>query len=66
MVTLLVSPSEAWKLYEDDEIALGDKQHLQADTVHIGFFGSDDMLRHDDLGDNLAEEGVLSQHVEET
>ncbi|KAJ4308703.1 hypothetical protein N0V94_009238 [Neodidymelliopsis sp. IMI 364377] len=66
MVTLFASPSEGWKLYSDDEIFIGHDEHVREGTVHISkFLSSDDMLRRERLGDNIAEEGVLSQSGEE-
>ncbi|KAF1357631.1 hypothetical protein EJ07DRAFT_157625 [Lizonia empirigonia] len=67
IVTLLVSPSEGWKFHSDDEIVFGDDQRPQsADTRISKFLEDDDLLGQSDLGDNVAEEGVLSQSGETT
>ena len=62
MITLLVGLSEKWKLRSDDEIVIADEHRSKSDKLHIGkFLGSDSALARKDLGDNIAEGGVLSQ-----
>ena len=62
VLTLLVSPSEGWKIHSNDEVIFGDKAWLQSKQISIGkSLGSDGLLRREKLGDNIAEEGVLSQ-----
>lgn len=62
LVTLLVSLSERGKLFSEDSIVFGEEQRLQLSGTRIGkLLGDDALLKHRDLGDNIAEEGVLSQ-----
>lgn len=61
-MTLFASPSEGWKLHSEDTIVFGEEQRLRSERIRIGkFLGGDVLLRERDLGDNIAEEGVLSQ-----
>ena len=62
MLTLLVSPSEGWRLHSDDEIVVDDKKRPSLDSIRIGrFLDNGDVLARGELGDDIAEEGVLSQ-----
>ncbi|KZM28133.1 uncharacterized protein EKO05_0001151 [Ascochyta rabiei] len=67
VVTLLATPTEVWKLRSDDDIVFGNGQRLRQDSIRVGkFLGIEDVLSRMDLGDNIAEEGVLSQSGEVT
>ncbi|XPS68905.1 hypothetical protein M3J09_001185 [Ascochyta lentis] len=65
VATLLATPSEVWKLRSDGDIVFGDEQQLRPDSIRVGkFLGVEDLLNQRALGDNIAEEGVLSQSGE--
>jgi hypothetical protein len=66
IVTLLATPTEGWKLRSNDDIVFGDESRLGPDPMHVGKFLGNDVLSQRDLGDNIAEEGVLSQSGEVT
>jgi hypothetical protein len=66
-ITLLVGLPEEWKLHSGDGVVVGDKQRSKLDRLRVGkSLGGDGALAYKDLGDNIAEEGVLSQSGEET
>ncbi|KAF2625778.1 hypothetical protein BU25DRAFT_460122 [Macroventuria anomochaeta] len=64
VITLLVSPSEGWKLHSDDEIVFCDERR---GSIQVSkFLGNGNVLPRGNLGDNVAGEGVLSQSGKET
>lgn len=67
MITLLVGLSDEWKLHSGDGVVVGDEQRSKLDRLRVvKSLGSDGALAYKDLGDNIAEEGVLSQSGKET
>lgn len=64
VVTLSASPADGWKLYTSDAILFGETE--RSIEVEIGtnkFITVEERIRALDLGDNIAEEGVLGQIV---
>jgi hypothetical protein len=60
-ITLLVNASEQWKVRSDDEIVFGKEQQVRSTSLGGGKFLDDGNILVRDLGDNTADEGVLSQ-----
>lgn len=59
-MTLLAESSDAWKVHTSDDIRMGEDTHLESrDEQSSEFVTVDDRIRALELGDNLAEEGVL-------
>jgi hypothetical protein len=62
MLTLIASPSEGWKLHPDDEMISGHEEQADVGTLTAEkLMGGSIVFKQDELGDNLAEEGVLGQ-----
>lgn len=59
--TLLVSPSEEWKLHSNDDIVFGDEPRSRSVSLSVGkFLNNSDILARN-LSDNIAGGGLLSQ-----
>lgn len=61
IIALLVSPSEEWKLHSDDDIISGNEQRSRSTSLSVGKFLDNNGMLARDLGDNIANEGLLSQ-----